>query len=76
MVKHLRSSSAKDVESAPTALALGADWIAAWTLRRASTRWRVRFWNLPLMQMGRSPFSSGFGSDRSIKAVLEVDCAA
>ena len=72
-MRHSRSSSEKDVESAPTALALGADWIAVWTLRRARTRWRVRFWNFPLMQVGCSTFLSNFnGSEGSIELAVEA----
>ena len=48
MVRHFKSSSEKQVEWARTALALGADCIACWTLRRAMTRLRVMFWNFPV----------------------------
>ena len=58
MVRHFRSSSAKAVELAPTALALGADWIACWTLRRARTLFNVRFWNFPLIYVSSSAFSA------------------
>ena len=51
-MRHLRSSSANVVDVAPTAEAFGADSIDAWTFRKARTRWRVRFWNFPLMQVG------------------------
>jgi len=69
MVRHFKSSSEKQVECARTALELGADCIACWTLRRAMTRLRVNFpvrfvtncLSLESLESAESPADGGRG---------------